>query len=313
MTSPRKASVIIPTYKRPDLLRDLLASLSRQQTEYEFEVIAVNDDPEDDLSPMELEFSDISVKIINLTEDHGRSIARNTGVRASSGDIIIFLDDDMTVVDGFITSHMDAHVHPKTAVVGNLVSDPQYARDPLARFIERQGAKKRATGEVLPPKCFRTGNGSVSRHLFQDVGMFDESFRTYGEDLDLAMRLSYKGAEFVFAEDAISYNHQYPDLDDMMEKTREWGRYTLPIFKKTHPEFTKDIWVDLGDPVELGRESLSVSLKKIALRVVLTRPFYAVAKLVYKCKWLGDALFPVIDFMRLYNYLGAYRQSLKDR
>jgi hypothetical protein len=37
-----------------------------------------------------------------------------------------------------------------------------------------------------------------------------------------------------------------------------------------------------------------------------------VARLVYRCKWLGDSLFPVIDFMRLYNYLGAYRESLKD-
>ncbi len=312
MTGPRKASVIIPTYKRPDLLRQLLASLSRQQTEYEFEVIAVNDDPEDNLSALELEFSDISVSIINLSEDHGRSIARNTGVRASDGDIIIFLDDDMTVVDGFITGHMDAHVHPKTAVVGNLLSAPEYARDPLARYIERQGAKKREPGAPLPPKCFRTGNGSVSRQFFEEVGMFDESFRTYGEDLDLAMRLSYKGAEFVLADDAISYNYQYPDLDDMMEKLREWGRYTLPIFKKTHPEFTKDIWVDLGDPVALGRESLSVSLKKIALRALLTKPFYSVARLVYRCKWLGEALFPVIDFMRLYNYLGAYRESLKD-
>jgi len=312
MMSPRKASVIVPTYRRPDLLRELLTSLSSQQTEYDFEVIVVNDDPEDNLSALELEFSDISVKVINLSEDHGRSIARNTGVRASSGDIIIFLDDDMTVVDGFITGHMDAHVHPRTAVVGNLVSAPEYARDPLARYIERQGAKKREPGAKLPPRCFRTGNGSLSRQLFQDVGMFDESFRTYGEDLDLAMRLNYKGAEFVFAEDAISYNHQDPDFDDMMEKLREWGRYTLPIFKKTHPEFTRDIWVDLGDPIEIGRESLSISLKKIGLRLVLTRPFYAVARLVYRCKWLGDALFPVIDFMRLFIYLGAYRESLKD-
>ena len=312
MASPAKASVIIPTYKRPDLLRNLLESLSHQQTDYDFEVIVVNDDPDDNLTPMELEFSDISVKIINLSEDHGRSIARNTGVRASSGDIIIFLDDDMSVVDGFITSHMDAHLHPKTAVVGNLVSAPQYARDPLARYIERQGAKKRKPGSELPARCFRTGNCSVARQFFSAVGMFDESFRTYGEDTDLALRLSYDGAEFVFAEGAISYNHAPPDLDDMLSKTHEWGRYTLPIFKRTHPEFTRDIWVDLGEPIELGREGFSVSMKKIGLRIVLTRPFYAVARLAYRCKWLGDSLFPVIDFMRLYSYIGAYRESLKD-
>jgi GT2 family glycosyltransferase len=312
MTGPKKASIIIPTYRRPELLRNLLESLSRQQTSHAFEVIVVNDYPQDDLTALETEFSDISVSVINLSEDHGRSIARNTGVRSSSGDILIFVDDDMTVVEDFIDHHMKAHTQAQTAVIGNILSAPEYANDPFARYIERQGVMKLKPGQEIPPQYFRTGNGSVSKQFFMDVGMFDESFRTYGEDLDLAWRLYYGGARFVFAQEAISYNHHPADIDDMMSKVREWGRYTLPIFAKRHPKLTQALWVHLADPIQLGRESLTVSLKKIVLRVVLTPPIYGLARLIYRCKWLGRLLFPVIDFIRVYNYIGAYRKSLKD-
>jgi glycosyltransferase involved in cell wall biosynthesis len=306
-----KASVIIPTFRRQNLLRNLLTSLSKQQTSYRFEVIVVNDAPEEDLSPLETEFSDISLKVINLSEDHGRSVARNTGVRNSTGDVLVFLDDDMTVVETFIEQHMKAHTDPSIAVIGNLHADPEHASDPLHRYLERQGVKKRRSGDVIPPKCFATGNASVSRQMFEKAGRFDETFRTYGEDIDLGMRMHYQGAAFVFAEGAVSYNHGATDLEDLMIRMREWGRFTLPIFTTRHPEVTRDLWIHLADPIRLGRESPVLTLKKVALRIVLTPPFHKLALCLYRLKWLGRLLFPVIEFIRMYNYIGAYRQSLK--
>jgi glycosyltransferase involved in cell wall biosynthesis len=313
MERTKKASVIIPTLNREVFLRNLLESLSKQQTDYAFEVIVVNDSPQDDLSPLELEFSDIGTKVVNLREDHGRSVARNAGVRHSDGDILIFLDDDMTVSEDFITRHMDAHVESSCAVIGNVRSAPQYARDPFARYIERQGARKRKPGERIPPQCFRTGNASVSREMFSRAGMFDETLRTYGEDLDLAMNLSYHGATFVFDELATSYNHDPPDIDDMMRKVREWGEFTLPIFTERHPELIRALWVHLAHPIRLGKENPLLSLRKIGLRLALVPPLYRLARRIYRLKWLGRLLFPVIDFIRVYNYIGAYRRAGRNR
>ena len=312
METKKKASVIIPTLNRETFLHNLLVSLSKQQTEYDYEVIVVNDNPEDDLSALELEFSDIGTKVVNLREDHGRSVARNAGVRHSDGDILIFLDDDMTVSEDFITRHMEAHVNPSYAVIGDVRSAPQYAGDPFARYVERQGARKRKRGERIPPQCFRTGNASVSREMFSRAGMFDEALRSYGEDLDLAMNLSYHGATFIFAEGAVSYNHDPPDIDDMMRKVREWGEFTLPVFAQRHPELVKALWVHLADPIRLGRESPWLTLRKAALRVALLPPFYGLARVLYRCKWLGGLLFPVIDFIRVYNYIGAYRRAARN-
>ncbi len=308
-----KASVIIPTYRRADLLRKALESLAEQKSDYTFEVMVINDAPDEDLSALETEFSDIGINLINPPRNVGRGIARNIGVRNSTGEIIIFLDDDMTVPPQFINAHVRAHTGPGLAVVGNIVSAPEYASHPLARYIERQGAKKRAGEAKLPPRVFRTGNGSLQRTLFTEVGMFDESFSTYGEDLDLAMRLEYHGARFVFAEDAISYNHHPPDLDDMLGKVREWGRYTMPVLAKQHPELERAVLAHLAHPVRPGRESLGLTLHKIAVRFALLPPFYRLARLIYRLTFLGCLLFPLIDYLRLYNYLGAYREALREK
>lgn len=312
MNSTVRASVIIPTYRRPHLLKNALESLAAQTGECRFEVVVINDAPDEDLSSLAAGFSDIGVRLISPPRNVGRAIARNIGVRNSSGDIIIFLDDDMTVVPGFIDAHAEAHTGPGLAVVGNIKSAPEYASHPLARYIERQGAKKRPGMKDLPARCFRTGNGSLARTLFTEVGMFDESFSTYGEDMDLAMRLQYQGARFVFAEDAVSFNHHPPDLDDMLEKLREWGRYTMPVLAERHPDLARSTWAHLAHPVRLGRESPGLSLHKVAVRIAVLPPFYGIGRLLYRLTFLGGLLFPVIDYLRLCNYLAAYRQALKE-
>jgi GT2 family glycosyltransferase len=304
-----KASVIIPTFKRPELLRNLLASLAGQETPYSFEVVVVNDAPDDDLSALKVEFSDITLRLVNLAEHQGPALARNTGVENSSGEILIFLDDDTTVNEKFITGHIEAHTSPTTAVVGNVHTIPEHRSALLARYIERQGAKKRRDRNNLPPVCFRSGNASVSREMFMQAGGFDESLKTYGEDMDLAMKLASAGATFVFAEDAVAYNHSLPSVEELMVKLREWGRYTLPISAKRHPAFARHLWLHLAEPVRIGKESLLVSFKKLALRVLLARPFYALARGIIRLSWLGPLLFPVLDYMRLYNYSTAYRQA----
>jgi glycosyltransferase involved in cell wall biosynthesis len=313
MESAIRASLVIPTLKREHLLRRLLDSLCAQATEHPFEVIVVNDSPEDDLTYLVVEYPQIGLKVVNLRNRFGRSIARNAGVRAARGSTIIFLDNDMEAAPSLVQSHLDAHTGPSLAVVGNIESAAQHASSPLARYVERQGAKKRGPGKLLPPWCFRTGNGSISKDLFLKAGMFDESFLTYGEDLDLAMRLHYLGVRFVFAEAALCYNQDPPDLDDMIAKMREYGRYTLPLFAKRHPDLAIHLWLPLAEPVALGREPLSLSLRKAALRVALLPPFFIMARMAYRLTFLGSLLFPVIDYIRLYSYFTHYKSALKER
>jgi len=302
------ATVIIPTHKRPQMLRNLLKSLCSQRGAG-FEVIVVNDGSGGDLGDLQIEFSDIAVRVIDLPRSRGRAFARNEGVRNSGGELLIFVDDDMTVVDDFVASHLESASGPRRVVIGDVQSPPEFKSHPLARYIERQGVRKLRSREKIPPKCVRTGNLGVPRALFDEIGMFDEDISRYGEDLDLGVRLAEAGAEFVFDPRAISYHHHPPDLDDMVDKMQEFGRYTIPHLVARHPGIARVLRVDLADPVRPFAESPDLSLKKAALRVVLTPPCYRIARWLYRRRGLGSLLFPVIDYIRAYNYIRGYRQA----
>jgi glycosyltransferase involved in cell wall biosynthesis len=302
------ATVVIPTHKRPEMLRKLLESLCRQRGA-DFEVVVVNDGSGGDLSAVQAEFSDIAVKVIDLPESRGRAFARNEGVRNSRGELLIFVDDDMTVVEDFVVSHLAAASGPRTVVIGDVQSPPQYKSHPLARYIERQGVRKLRSRETIPPKCVRTGNLAVPRGIFHEIGMFDEAISRYGEDLDLGVRLAAGGADLVFEPRAVSFHHHPPDIDDMVSKMQEFGRYTVPHLVGRHPGLARVLRIDLAEPVRVFAESPVLSLKKTALRVILTPPFYRVARWTYDRQALGRLLFPVIDYIRAYNYIRGYWQA----
>lgn len=88
-----KVSVIIPTYNRTDTITDAVQSVLNQ-TYGSIEIIVIDDGSTDDT------FEKISVFSSRITllrqENLGPSAARNHGVRASTGDIIAFLDSDDT-------------------------------------------------------------------------------------------------------------------------------------------------------------------------------------------------------------------------
>jgi len=305
------AAVIIPTHKRPEMLRNLLKSLSTQRGAV-FEVVVVNDGSGGDLGALQIEFSDISLKVVDLPESRGRAFARNEGVRNSRGPLLVFVDDDMTVVEDFVAAHLAAAAGPRTVVIGDLQSPPAYRSHPLARYIERQGVRKLGSCDRIPAKCVRTGNLAVPRELFNEIGMFDETISRYGEDLDLGVRLVEADAHLVYEPRALSFHHHPPDIEDMISKMQEFGRYTVPHLVTQHPSLARVLRIDLAEPVRLLRERPVLSAKKTALRLALTPPFYRVALLAYRCRWLGRALFPVIDYIRAYNYIRAYRQARAD-
>lgn len=313
MSESPRASVIIPTYRREELLRRLLESLSVQKTSYEYDVTVVGDGTEVDAGSIGLGETGMRVRFISLPDKVGRGAARNAGIRESTGEIIIFLDDDMTVVETFIEEHMKYHTDEATVVIGDVLSPPEYAGRSLARYIQRQGVRKLASRDDIPAKCFRTGNASVSRVFLDRAGMFDETITHYGEDMDLAARLADAGAGFVFAEGAGAYHHHPPDLDDMLVKMREYGRYTVPVLVERHPYLKTTLRIHLAEPARPGKEPFALTLKKIGLRLALTSPVYGFVLAVMQFRPPDSVMFPMYDYVRAYNYIREYWTVMRQR
>ena len=97
-------SVVMPTYDEVDRLCAALTSLSRQDYPTDqVEIIVVDDaspTPADAEKP-EQALAPFTLKLLKHETNQGRARARNTGLRCATGDIIVFLDSDMTVESDF--------------------------------------------------------------------------------------------------------------------------------------------------------------------------------------------------------------------
>jgi glycosyltransferase involved in cell wall biosynthesis len=86
-------SVVIPAYNRSGVLRQAIDSVLAQ-THSDLEVIVVDDGSTDDTAALVAEYDDDRVRYVGHERNRGRSAARNTGIEASNGEYIAFLDSD---------------------------------------------------------------------------------------------------------------------------------------------------------------------------------------------------------------------------
>ena len=142
----------------------------------------------------------------------GASAARNAGWRAASGDVILFLGDDILAAPGLVEAHLARHAaHPEdeVAVLGAVEWARELRVTPFMRWLERgvQFDFGTITGEEAGWGRFYTSNASVKRAALEACGGFDEDeFPFHYEDLALARRA---GLRVLWAPDAIG-EHVHP-------------------------------------------------------------------------------------------------------
>ncbi len=116
----RLISVIIPTFRRPDLLPLAIESLLTQRmTSAQYEIIAVDNSPEGSAMPYLLNAqSRCTVNMVVLHEPRpGVAYARNTAFEAAKGELIAFLDDDTYGEETWLQSLLDTRDRFNAAMV----------------------------------------------------------------------------------------------------------------------------------------------------------------------------------------------------
>jgi hypothetical protein len=173
-----KISVVICTYNGAHVIRDCLASL-RQLDYPNFEVIVVNDGSTDATAAIVQEYD---VRLIN-TEQRGLSRARNTGMEATTGEIIAYTDDDAYPDPHWLTYLAATFMGTSHAGVGgpNIAPpDDGFIADCVAN------APGSPTHVLLTdqeaehiPGC----NMAVRKSDLEAIGGFDPQYRTAGDDV----------------------------------------------------------------------------------------------------------------------------------
>ncbi len=306
-----RISVVTPTYNKPDLLARTLTALEAQDLEpTTFDVVVV-DDGSDNVRTAELLATHRprhGFTVVRVEENRGRAAARNRGLERAEGELVVFLDDDMELVPGFLGAHADLHRRMnKVAGVGDVQNHPEITMAPIDRYMSTRGAQKIRDRGALPWKYFSTNNSSVRRDDLVAVGGFDENFRYYGfEDLELAYRLEQKREVTLrFVEGAKSLHIHPHTLDEVLDKKTLCGRSSLPYLFDKHPETRAALGYTRFDPPRAG-DPLGLNLQRLFLRILLTRPVYTLVKPLALLP-LGALTNRAIDFLVQYHYLEGLR------
>ncbi len=300
-------SVIIPTYNESDRLFEAIKSLSKQTYPKKLVEILVVDDGSTELIDQKAlirHATPFKLSLLRNKYNQGRACSRNTGLRNASGEIIIFLDSDMTVLPDFFSSHVQTHKTKTNCVaIGNIVWADEIPNNPFTRYSSNRGVHRTNVSDEVPFKCFVTGNSSVPRTLIDSTGLFDEDFKTYGgEDLELGVRLHSKQAKFFYNPQALSYHHHSRSLIDFCKLMYSYGLRSLPIVVEKQP-ILKDIL----------RLNFLDGQNKILFRIALFRPVYWTILFVTRLGMYGYVPDLFFDYLIWYNRTKGYLKSLNKK
>ncbi|MFA4850736.1 MAG: glycosyltransferase, partial [Methanoregula sp.] len=246
MTQLLKVSVIIPAFNAVRALPIVLKALTEQTyPKNQYEVIVVDDCSTDGtLKFLRNTILPPTFHVVRHLENQDRAVTRNTGIRQSSGEILIFLDADMEVASDFIARHV-AHFNNTDVVgiIGSLRPAPEVPLDKYQRYLYfgKRGVTKYPTGTPLPFQVFLFNNTSVRREILEQVGFFDKNLRLYGgEDAELAFRIWQKYPNGLFHDPEITaIHHHFRSLDDALNILEKFGNVVVPYLIQKHPEMAK--------------------------------------------------------------------------
>ncbi|GIQ69332.1 glycosyltransferase [Xylanibacillus composti] len=246
----RSVDVILPVYNQALPLELTLEGFARQTLPREqFTLVIVDDGSTEQIKLVAQRFSkSLPVRYIRLGRS-GRAAARNAGVRAGSGDLLVFCDADRIPRPRFLEAHLNRARHGSEAIVTGQVRE-MYVTDLAANRMKARQQAIQERHDRIPQYCqlmYRlfdehgaaaspiawaaalSGNLSVSRTVFEQIGGFDEGFKEWGfEHFEFGYRGFRLGQSFGYEPQAVNVHLAHArDRNAYIEHMRASHAYFL--------------------------------------------------------------------------------------
>jgi glycosyltransferase involved in cell wall biosynthesis len=230
MSSPPTATIIVPTFARPSMLRRCLDGIARlEAATFSFEVVVVDDGGREPLDALVATYVDrVDLRLIRQSRA-GPAAARNAGVAFARGRYLVFIDDDCTPAPGWLAEFVRELARDDRRLLGgrveNALTENLYstASEHISQFVYEYNR----TGTAFEP-FFTANNIALAADLFRAVGGFTTSIPSAtAEDKELCDRWRAHGLPLVHVPSAIVYHAHHLTFRQFLRQHFNYGRGIL--------------------------------------------------------------------------------------
>lgn len=225
-------SVIVPAYNAARTLGKCLEALAHQSLpRSQYEIIVVDDGSTDETATMA---EQANARVIRQ-RNQGPAVARNHGVEAAGGELVMFTDADCEPAPDWIERMSAPFADPNVAGAKGAYRTRQ--PELMARFVQLEYEDKYGRLARQPRIDFvDTYSAAYRRAVFLENGGFEASFSTASvEDQELSFRLAQKGYRLVFAPAAWVYHQHDRSVGEYIRRKFGIG-YWKALLVRWHPE-----------------------------------------------------------------------------
>ncbi|QKY21772.1 glycosyltransferase [Halolamina sp. CBA1230] len=227
-------SVIIPVFNDPEGIKETLRSLTEQSSHPEYEIIVVDNDSTDSTPDVIREFEEGYPDLVfghSETDIQSSYAARNTGIQHASGEVLAFIDADVTVGERWVADISEKFRSSSVDYLGcNVEMYVPNGEDSIwARYDVAMGLPVQHYLETkrFAPTCAL----AVRREVIKQVGQFDETLVS-GGDKEFGKRVSDRGFTLDYAPDIVVEHPARTSLVSLMKKADRIGEGQVQLWKR---------------------------------------------------------------------------------
>jgi GT2 family glycosyltransferase len=310
------ATVIVPTYNRPDALARTLDALLIMDFPRELYEIVVIDTGREELGAEHVAKSR-RVRYERYP-DVGVAAARNRGAALATGDLLLFVDDDIVVGTPTLRQHESIHRQKERCLVcGHQELDPdvramlettafgRYRLHYEDRYSGPDGISRADEHGRVYPRTLAASNLSMRNAVFWSLGGFDERFPVGAEDQDLTWRARRAGCTLIYDYNIRgTHNDQHRDVIELCRRVERAAVGTV-YFSSKNPDAARPAMLDLNGPLRRGDNPRLVARKLTRSLLSQRAPLFLAEEIVRFGEKVMPRGGPVLDW--LFNALdGLY-------
>jgi len=239
-------SIVIPTFRRPQLLGRCLDALQQQVfTEGIFEIIIVTDGPDfETVHTIQSRDDWFMYRLYSTDQKKGPAAARNFGWKMASGKLVLFTDDDCIPGLYWVRSYWLAYnICIQQGNADRLVDRPLALKGPVSVPCPRRPTDHERNTAGLATADFITANCACSKLALEMVGGFDETFAmAWREDSDLEFRLIRQAIPILHVSSARVIHPVRKASWGVSLKEQKKSMYNALLYKKDPQLFRKKIY-----------------------------------------------------------------------